>query len=165
MSINMILLLAANGVRLTNSHPRHIDTLVAGKPITVLDQERKQFSLTVIDREVHLAAMPSDKSAELTIIRTNIEPVQITTVAGDKVLLRPVPMKAKPSECPETWLRFQGSHIVGTQLNDIEQQRLQNYMGRHGTDAVTDGQRLMTFAGGMLAHCYIREDSDPILAN
>lgn len=144
MSINLILLLAANGVRLTNSHPRHIDTLTAGKPITVLDQERKQFSLTV---------------------RTAIEPVLITTIVGAKILLRPVPMKAKPSECPETWLRFQGSHIAGTQLNDIEQQRLQNYMGRHGTDAVTDDQRLMTFAGGMLAHCYIQEDADPIPAN
>lgn len=165
MSINLILLLAANGVRLTNSHPRHIDTLTAGKPITVLDQERKQFSLTVIDRQVHLAAMPSDNSAELTIIRTAIEPVLITTIVGAKILLRPVPMKAKPSECPETWLRFQGSHIAGTQLNEVEQQRLQNYMGRHGTDAVTDGQRLMTFAGGMLAHCFIPKDTYPIPTN
>ena len=46
MSINLILLLAANGVRLTNSHPRFIETLSSGKPITVLDQERNQFSLT-----------------------------------------------------------------------------------------------------------------------
>ena len=165
MSINLILLLAANGVRITNSHPRFIETLVAGEPITVLDQARNQFSLTVVDSKVQLQAMPSDKSAELTIIRTHIEPMQITTVAGDKIHLRPVPMKAKPSECPEAWLRFQGSHIAGTQLNDIEQQRLQNYMGRHGTDAVTDGLRLMTFAGGMLAHCYIQEDSDPIPVN
>ena len=161
MSINLILLLAANGVRLTNSPPRFIETLSAGKPINVLDQERNQFSLTVVDRQVQLDAMPSDKSAELTIIRTQIEPAQITTADGDKLRLRPVPMKAKPSDCPEAWLRFQGSHIAGTQLNEIEQKRLQNYMGRYCTDAVTDGLRLMTFAGDMLAQFFIQEDSDP----
>lgn len=58
-----------------------------------------------------------------------------------------------PSEDPAEWRSFVGILVPGTELNEIEQRRLQKYMKLHKTEAVTDGTSLYTLEGERLAFC------------
>lgn len=75
------------------------------------------------------------------------------TAAGRAYSLRPVAMRRMPSDSCDDWLRFQGAHVEGTQLGDEALARIQLFMRAHRTEALTDGDKTYTVAGGMLAYC------------
>jgi hypothetical protein len=77
----------------------------------------------------------------------------VTTVGGQSFTLSPVPMKRMPSGSPVDWIKFQGVHVAGTSLSDVECEKIQGFMRKHKTEALTDGRRNYTLAGGMLAEC------------
>ena len=83
--------------------------------------------------------------------------IEVTTKSGKTLILFPVPMKTFPSSNPLEWLKFQKRHIEGTSLYDSELTKIQNFMRLHLTEALTDGNKVCTLAGGMLAEC------DPLL--
>lgn len=78
----------------------------------------------------------------------------ITTAAGIKLTLRPVPMSGRPSDTPSLWLKFQGAHVAGGSLSDESTDQVQRFMRQHQTEALCDGQRNLTIAGNGLAICY-----------
>jgi hypothetical protein len=78
----------------------------------------------------------------------------ITTNAGIKLTLKPVPMTVLPSDYPALWLKFQGSHIPGGALPEETIDKVQRFMRQHRTEALTDGQRNLTIAGPRLAVCF-----------
>lgn len=79
--------------------------------------------------------------------------LMLRTVKGAEYQLSPVPMPRMPSRSPSDWLKFQGRHVMGTLLPEHEQRRLQAFMAKHKTEALTDGKENYTLAGGMLALC------------
>lgn len=80
--------------------------------------------------------------------------VSVFTAAGERYDLRPVPMKLMPSGSPSLWLKFQGLHIPGALLTPEDQQRVQAFMRKHRTEALSDGSLTLTLAGGCLAQCF-----------
>lgn len=79
--------------------------------------------------------------------------ITVTTKGGQSYTLSPVPMKRMPSSSPTDWIKFQGSHVAGTGLTDAECEKIQGFMRKHKTEALTDGKRSYTLAGNMLAEC------------
>lgn len=88
-----------------------------------------------------------------TITHIADDAIQVSFYCSADRQLRPVPMSSRPSDDPAAWLRFQGWHVPGTQMNDAMAARLQMFMRAHRTEAVTDGQHEYTLAGGRLALC------------
>lgn len=80
--------------------------------------------------------------------------VSVITAAGERYDLRPVPMKVMPSASPSLWLKFQGLHIPGALLTPEDQHRVQAFMRKHRTEALSDGSLTLTLAGGCLAQCF-----------
>lgn len=78
----------------------------------------------------------------------------ITTAAGIKLTLTPVPMSVRPSDTPALWLKFQGAHIAGGSLSEESTDQVQRFMRQHQTEALSDGQRNLTIAGTGLAICF-----------
>lgn len=79
--------------------------------------------------------------------------IDLQTAGLGVLTLSAVPMRRMPSADPADWLRFQGRHVPGGGLAPAEQERLQAFLRRHRTEAVTDGPRNYTLAGGQLALC------------
>lgn len=80
--------------------------------------------------------------------------ITVTTNGGQSYKLSPVPMKRMPSASPTDWIKFQGLHVAGTSLSDAECEKIQSFMRKHKTEALTDGKANYTLAGGMLAACF-----------
>ena len=74
-------------------------------------------------------------------------------LASGSIILMPEPMARMPSARPADWLKFQRQHVPGTTLCDEDQNRVQAFMRQNRTEALTDGNRFYTLAGGMLAYC------------
>lgn len=79
--------------------------------------------------------------------------IRIATLAGIEYELKPVPMNVIPSRDPDLWLKFLGLHVPGASLSEKTQNTIQGFMRRHNTEALTDGAKIYTLAGGMLAYC------------
>ena len=77
----------------------------------------------------------------------------IRTKGGAAYKLAAVPMVRMPSENNQDWLKFQREHVPGGQLSNEECDKLQSFMKRMKTEAVTDGAYNYTVAGGDLAFC------------
>ena len=73
-------------------------------------------------------------------------------IASSKVYLWPVLMDRMPSHDPSEWLSFIKGHVPGGEMNSLDQNAIQRFMKKHGTEALTDGIRCFTLAGG-LAYC------------
>jgi hypothetical protein len=80
--------------------------------------------------------------------------LQITTTSGTTLRLRPVAMAVTPSKAMELWNRFQGPHLADGHLDKRTQAAVVAFMRAQKTEALTDGDRNVTFAGGSLAICY-----------
>ncbi|HDR9174329.1 hypothetical protein VI03_25415 [Burkholderia vietnamiensis] len=81
--------------------------------------------------------------------------LSISTLAGAVYRLVAVPMNRMPGQtCADDWLRFQGAHCAGTRLSEAEQDRMQAFMKRHRSEALSDGVASYTLAGGLLALCH-----------
>ncbi|HCF2447010.1 TPA: hypothetical protein NIA45_004678 [Pseudomonas aeruginosa] len=78
----------------------------------------------------------------------------ITTAAGIKLTLRPVPMSIRPSDTPSLWLKFQGAYVAGGGLSDESTDQVQRFMRQNQTEALFDGHRNLTIAGNGLAICF-----------
>lgn len=78
--------------------------------------------------------------------------IRIETLVGIKYELKPVPMNVIPSSDHDLWLKFQGLHVPGASLSEKTQNTIQGFMRRHNTEALTDGAKIYTLAGGMLAY-------------
>ncbi len=102
--------------------------------------------LTVIEQE-------DDSNRKLQQEIVDEATLTITTLAGVKYQLSPVPMSRMPSEKSQDWLAFQRGHIPGTSLSETEQNRIQAFMRKHKTEALNDGTDIVTLAGGLLAYC------------
>lgn len=79
--------------------------------------------------------------------------ITFTTKSGQSYTMTPVPMVRMPSGLPQDWLKFQGKHVGGTEMSETAMSKLQSFMLKHRTEALTDGKRNYTLAGGMLAEC------------
>lgn len=79
--------------------------------------------------------------------------VLMLKLATGMMTLMPEPMKRMPSDRPSDWLNFQRQHVAGSTLSEEDQNRVQAFMVKHRTEALTDGNRFYTLAGGMLAYC------------
>ena len=84
--------------------------------------------------------------------------ITVITVSGQSYKLAPVPMERMPSNSATDWIKYQGRHIAGTNLSETEQNKVQSFMRMHSTEALTDGSRNYTLAGGMLAACFPKLD-------
>jgi hypothetical protein len=81
--------------------------------------------------------------------------LKVTTLVGRTYVFSPVPMRFMPSTAGgKVWLAFQGNPVPDTNLDDAEQCRIQSFMRKHRTEAMTDGTMTVTLAGNMLAHCH-----------
>lgn len=87
------------------------------------------------------------------VVKVGAARLEVVFKSGAVVALRPVPMKRMPSASPQDWLLFQGEHVSGTEMSAEMISRVQLYMRVHKTEALTDGQRVMTVAGSQLALC------------
>jgi hypothetical protein len=79
--------------------------------------------------------------------------ISIKAIGGATYMFSAVPMMRMPSENNQDWLRFQREHVPCGQLADVECDKLQSFMKRMKTEAVTDGAYNYTVAGGDLAFC------------
>lgn len=81
-------------------------------------------------------------------------PLTIRTKSNQSMDLLPVPMKQGfPSKIPGLWLAFL-SPEKRVELDPDTLQKVQSYMARHGTEAVSaDGLTAWTIAGDGLATC------------
>lgn len=77
----------------------------------------------------------------------------VVTTAVKAYKMTSVPMPRMPSASNEDWLRFQRGHVPGGELSTLECDRLQSFMKRTRSEAVTDGHFNYTVAGGCLAYC------------
>lgn len=77
----------------------------------------------------------------------------IKTLTGQGFTFRPVPLPRFPSAMPADWLNFQRVHVPNSQLSDETQDEVQRFMRCHETEALADGGKFYTLAGGMLAYC------------
>lgn len=82
-----------------------------------------------------------------------VKPLQVGTLSGATLHLLPVPLPRMPSASPDDWLRFQGSHVPGTEMSLSTIGSVQAYMVWHRTEALTDGRQCYTVAGNRLAIC------------
>ena len=74
------------------------------------------------------------------------------SIASAEARLWPVPMNSMPSGDPESWLRFVKGHVPKGELSGSDQNAIQRFMKAQQTEALTDGIRCFTLAGG-LAYC------------
>lgn len=88
-----------------------------------------------------------------SVIKVAGEEIEVRLLTGQLLRLRPVAMPRMASDCPHDWLKFQGAHIAGTSLSDEAMASMQMFMRSHRTEALSDGARCVTLAGGMLAMC------------
>lgn len=79
--------------------------------------------------------------------------IDVQTAGLGVLPLEAVPMRRMPSASAADWLRFQRHHVPGSTLAPEEQGRVQAFMVRYRTEALTDGVRNYTLAGGQLALC------------
>lgn len=91
-----------------------------------------------------------------------VEPIKVTTKAGATYRFAPVRMSLMPSHDPATWLRFLGRHVVGSDFDEAVAKRIQRFMRKHQSEALTDGVAFYTLAGNMLAWCN-PEEADPLI--
>lgn len=81
-------------------------------------------------------------------------PIDIVTVSGISFQFYPVNMGGVlPSQIASRWIAFQGKHVAGTTLTELQQDKLQAFMRDNNTECLTDGNFYYTLAGGMLAYC------------
>ncbi len=78
--------------------------------------------------------------------------VLAVSILDVEVCLSPVPMSRMPSENAEDWLKFLKGHVPNGSLKTGDANRMQRFMKEHKTEALTDGIRNFTLAGG-LAYC------------
>lgn len=64
-----------------------------------------------------------------------------------------VPMKRLPSNLPADWLTFQGAYVREAAFSDKEADRIQRFMRKHRTEALTGGGKNYTPTGSMFALC------------
>lgn len=153
MAINVSLLLRAHGISILTGQRRLAALIELGSPLDMIDQDGQRFVVQLSNGNLIFSEAVAGQCLPISVKRIVIEPVIITTAAGEVLEMRPIPMDRIPSEDPIEWLSFVGIHVPGSQLNDIEQRRLQKYMKLHKTESVTDGQSLYTLAGDRLAFC------------
>lgn len=154
MSIDISLLLAANGITVVTGHRRMAAALSVGMSITVVDQEGTKLDVTFQDGKLVVKEVAQFKGHALMVRRELVSPVSVTLINGNKLDLLPVPMSYIPSSDPMKWLEFVGNHVPGTEMNEIEESRLQVYMRKHKTEALTDGSAFLTLAGNVLVLCH-----------
>lgn len=153
MTVSISLLLQAHGISVLTGQRRLAAQVELGSPLGMVDQDGRKFFVHLNDGKLTYSEGSMGQCHSIYVRRTAIDPVIITTTAGGKLELWPIPMDRIPSEDPTEWLSFVGIHVPEAELNDIEQRRLQKYMKLHNTEAVTDGTSLYTLAGDMLAFC------------
>lgn len=153
MTVNVSLLLRAHGISILTGQRRLAALIELGSPLEMVDQHGHGFVVQLNNGSLIFSEAAMGQCMSIHVQRIVIDPVVITTASGEKLELRPIPMDRIPSEDPIEWLSFVGIHVPGSQLNDIEQRRLQKYMKLHKTETVTDGKSLYTLAGDRLAFC------------
>jgi hypothetical protein len=77
----------------------------------------------------------------------------VVTTAVQAYKMTSVPMPRMPSANCEDWVKFQRGHVPGGDLSKRECDKLQSFMKRTRSEAVTDGHYNYTVAGGRLAYC------------
>lgn len=84
----------------------------------------------------------------------NLKQIQIQTLGGVSLRLKPVAMGALPSRDSRHWHRFIGPALAGWVLSESEAHKLQAFMHLHHTDVVTDGRCNLTISGEDLRICF-----------
>ncbi|WP_137188141.1 hypothetical protein [Pseudomonas asiatica] len=153
MTLSAYQLLQSHGIRLMAGRQRVEVLATMGKPIKMIDTEGNTFSVVITQGHVRIEDSIHDLNPPIMVVRSHVTPVSVTTVAGKKIELRPVPMDRMPSQDHTDWMSFIGHHVPGSALPEIDQRRLQVYMQQHKTEALTDGTGIYTLAGDSLAHC------------
>lgn len=80
--------------------------------------------------------------------------VTIQTLAGETLILRPIPMDRMPSNRSNDWLAFIGPQVPGLQLSLSTVERLQTFMIENETECFSDGKCNLTIAGRGLSICF-----------
>lgn len=153
MTVNASLVLQAHGIYVLTGQRRLAALVELGQPLKMIDQDGREFVVHLKSGKLIYSEETMDHLQSIPVRRTLIDPLTITTTDGKKLELRPIPMDRMPSDDPAEWRSFVGIQVPGTELNEIEQRRLQKYMKLHKTEAVTDGTSLYTLAGDRLAFC------------
>ncbi|MCU9527472.1 hypothetical protein [Pseudomonas mosselii] len=153
MTLSANQLLLSHGIRLMAGRQRVEVLAKMGKAIKMIDTEGNTFSVVITQGQVRTEDPIQDLNPPIMVERSHIAPVSVTTVAGRKLELRPIPMDRMPSQDHEDWMRFIGHHVPDSALPEIDQRRLQVYMQQHQTEALTDGTGIYTLAGDSLVHC------------
>lgn len=79
--------------------------------------------------------------------------IEVLTVTGRTLVLRPIPLPRIPSHNPKDWLEFLNAHVSGGDLSPSMAAQVQLFMRAHITEALTDGESTFTIAGSSLAYC------------
>ncbi len=153
MTVSAHQLLQSHGIRLMAGHQRAEVLAMLGQPIKMIDSEGNAFSVVISQGQLRIEDPIQDLYPPIMVERSHIAPVSVTTVAGNKFELRPIPMDRMPSRDHDEWMRFLDRHVPGSALPELDQRRLQAYMRQHQTEALTDGTGIYTLAGDSLAHC------------
>lgn len=82
-----------------------------------------------------------------------MQTLTINLLNGKSITLHPVPMVRQASLVPADWLAFQKQHVLGTEMSESEQNRVQRFGREHKTEALSDGTNIYTLAGSLLAYC------------
>jgi hypothetical protein len=79
--------------------------------------------------------------------------IVINSLSGDSYEFAPVKMSCMPSDYPDVWMKFFGGMLPLGELSSAEADRLQVFMRKNKTEAVSDGLNTLTLAGDALAFC------------
>jgi hypothetical protein len=79
--------------------------------------------------------------------------ITITTFAGVTYQLQAFPMDHLPSADPQDFCDFWQETVEGTNFSRAESNRLLQFLVKHKTDAVTDGETYYTLTRAGLARC------------
>lgn len=152
MSPNISLLLASYGIHILNGSRRAQAQLLNGMTIQMRDSSGDTFQVTFVNNELVYEPTTGDPRIATLVERRHIEPHAVTFKDGRKLHVRPVPMSFIPSSHPARWDAFLTDPDPALTLNDLEQQRLRNYMRQHDTEAVTEGSVFLTLSGDTVFH-------------
>ena len=92
-------------------------------------------------------------SSVLLLMEKQPMAITITTCLGGQYQLQPFPMDHLPSANPLDFLAFWVENIEVARLSEAEASRVQQFMRKHKTDALTDGDLYYTLTSMGLAYC------------